>query len=514
MATKAQREYLDKVYNDAIAIGIPDVQARLAASQSAIETGYGKHAPGNAYFGMKAGSSWDGPVQSLRTREEENGALKTITDNFRVYDSAQASLADWWERLQVRWPAAAQATDFDTAVAGLKAGQKGGYATDSQYPSKLNYANARLAPRPPANIPEVATELSVDPRAALAGGAAQVPLPRPRPVTAPVPRQRPRDPVADAMMAMTPKLGWENDTPNPATSVIPRVMPTSSFEAARQTASQPRTVTDPVIAALLQPKAQRPAQQPSPAQRNAIAAVPPRATPAPTMAQTRSEQDLVRAALMAKPVNVAPKVAAAAAPIVKTVANPAYEAWAKQYGTVTAPTMQETRSEQAMMRGTPKPAAVIPPAPPKTITITQKPLPAPAPLVPQPAAAPAGGFNLGGLLQQGTDFLGQKANDVGTALQAGAGQVQTGLGNAGQAAVDVLTSEAMKSLKVRTALINGAMAQAVARQSAHVAATDPRKGQVISTANNGNQVVGQRLNNSTKGRTVTGSDWFNSVTGI
>ena len=82
--SKKNRDYLDEVYNLAISLGIPPAQAQLAAAQSALETGYGKHAPGNAYFGMKAGSSWDGPTQTLRTHEEENGALVAINDEFRV----------------------------------------------------------------------------------------------------------------------------------------------------------------------------------------------------------------------------------------------------------------------------------------------------------------------------------------------------------------------------------------------------------------------------------------------
>ena len=157
MATKAQRNYLDEVYNLAIAVGIPEVQARLAATQSAHETNYGKSAPGNAYFGMKAGSSWSGPTQEFATHEEVGGKNVSTRDKFRVYDSKEASLLDWYDRLQKRWPDAAGATDFDTAVAGLRAGKKGGYATDSKYASKLASVSNGLAPRPPGYVPDVAT---------------------------------------------------------------------------------------------------------------------------------------------------------------------------------------------------------------------------------------------------------------------------------------------------------------------------------------------------------------------
>lgn len=76
----------------------------------------------------------------------------------------------------------------------------------------------------------------------------------------------------------------------------------------------------------------------------------------------------------------------------------------------------------------------------------------------------------------------------------------------------LVTSNAVPSAQV--APPRPSLQQIMQAQQAMVAATDPRRGQQIMTNNNGKQVVGQRLNNSTKGRTVTGSDWFNSVTGL
>ena len=180
--SKKNRDYLDEVYNLAISLGIPPAQAQLAAAQSALETGYGKHAPGNAYFGMKAGSSWDGPTQTLRTHEEENGALVAINDEFRVYDDKAASLADWYDRLKVRWPKAAAAGTFEEAMDGLKIGEKGAYATDSKYKSKLANIVGEMTPRPPLNVPGVATSLDtgMSPQR-MAGGVAPPPLPRRRP---------------------------------------------------------------------------------------------------------------------------------------------------------------------------------------------------------------------------------------------------------------------------------------------------------------------------------------------
>lgn len=149
----SRTEFVNDVYERAIKLGIPEPQARLAASQAALESNYGKSAPGNNYFGMKAGSSWSGPTKTLKTSEVLNGKTVSVKDKFRAYDDLDASLSDWWDRLQVRWPDAASATSYEDAISGLKLGTRLGYATDPNYSSKLNYAIAALPPRPPGEIP-------------------------------------------------------------------------------------------------------------------------------------------------------------------------------------------------------------------------------------------------------------------------------------------------------------------------------------------------------------------------
>ncbi len=56
-------KYAKEVNNEC---GVP-VLSMLA--HSGIETGFGKHAPGNNHFGMKAGSSWHGDIQLLHAFE-------------------------------------------------------------------------------------------------------------------------------------------------------------------------------------------------------------------------------------------------------------------------------------------------------------------------------------------------------------------------------------------------------------------------------------------------------------
>lgn len=90
------------------------VPALFALAQSALETGWGRHAPGNMMFGIKAGPGWLGKKQLLVTREvfaDRNqghrfpkvlaieprtggGFDYRVKDWFRAYDGADESFAD------------------------------------------------------------------------------------------------------------------------------------------------------------------------------------------------------------------------------------------------------------------------------------------------------------------------------------------------------------------------------------------------------------------------------------
>jgi nucleoid-associated protein YgaU len=163
----ANADFINSVYQTALQLGIPEVQARLAATQAALETNYGKSAPGNNYFGIK------GSGQTLKTKEASNGALTAINDSFRTYPDLAGSVQGWWDQIQRNWPDAATATNFGTAIDALNNGRHGRYATDDvekndplTYQDKLASINQRYlggGPLPPANIPSVGTALDVTP---------------------------------------------------------------------------------------------------------------------------------------------------------------------------------------------------------------------------------------------------------------------------------------------------------------------------------------------------------------
>ena len=101
--------------------GVPAIVSLIFA---AIESGYGKHAPGNNYYGIKANSTWQGEITKQRTPEcmpNENSTLNAeilqriapngvdsfaacnnrndytywINDKFRAYPNAAASVMDF-----------------------------------------------------------------------------------------------------------------------------------------------------------------------------------------------------------------------------------------------------------------------------------------------------------------------------------------------------------------------------------------------------------------------------------
>lgn len=131
---KTPTEYIKKFYAAAKAAqtdtGVP---ASVVIAQSGIESGWGKHAPGFNFFGIKPGSKWTGETQILKTWEcgktgnpvkdgienKNNHVIETygpgkapsarcaanmwtyrVNAKFRKYDSPEASFADYGKFLR------------------------------------------------------------------------------------------------------------------------------------------------------------------------------------------------------------------------------------------------------------------------------------------------------------------------------------------------------------------------------------------------------------------------------
>ena len=142
--------------------------ALATLAQCALETGWGEHAPGNMYFGIKASPSWKGKRQLITTREvhstrnvkypevisitpRKDGRFDyKVKDWFRAYDTAAESFADHGRFLREnpRYKAAFETTDPREFIDRIAAA---GYATDPTYASKLkNIIKSLGAFLPPA----------------------------------------------------------------------------------------------------------------------------------------------------------------------------------------------------------------------------------------------------------------------------------------------------------------------------------------------------------------------------
>lgn len=107
---------------------------RLIIAQAAQETGWGRSAPGNNYFGIKSHGKSGG--NRLATNEVVNGQTVRVRDSFRSYSDMGASADGYAEFLRTnpRYKAMLAAGDLDGQLAALG---RSGYATDPNYASTV-----------------------------------------------------------------------------------------------------------------------------------------------------------------------------------------------------------------------------------------------------------------------------------------------------------------------------------------------------------------------------------------
>ena len=105
-------------------------------AQAALETGWGRHAPGNNLFGIKAGTDWHGTSLREFSAEVSKGVRSLGEAAFRAYRSAAASVHDYASLLESpRYaPVRGHGSDLGAFAQGL---QRAGYATDPDYARKL-----------------------------------------------------------------------------------------------------------------------------------------------------------------------------------------------------------------------------------------------------------------------------------------------------------------------------------------------------------------------------------------
>lgn len=120
------------------------VSPALLVAQSALETGWGRHAmkhPDGSIafnlFGIKAGHDWSGQRVGQSTLEFRDGHMQREQAMFRAYRSVPQSMADYVDfvRSRAHYQEALQNSgDDEHYIHGL---HRGGYATDPEYAQKV-----------------------------------------------------------------------------------------------------------------------------------------------------------------------------------------------------------------------------------------------------------------------------------------------------------------------------------------------------------------------------------------
>lgn len=106
------------------------VDPRIIVAQAAQETGWGKSAPGNNFFGIKSHGKSGG--NSMMTTEVIDGKPVRVRDSFRGYDSPADSVRGYGDFIleNPRYKDLRSAQGLDAQLAALQAS---GYATDPNY---------------------------------------------------------------------------------------------------------------------------------------------------------------------------------------------------------------------------------------------------------------------------------------------------------------------------------------------------------------------------------------------
>lgn len=117
----------------AAALGVP---TRAVIAHAALESGWGQHAPGDNFFGIKAHGQWSGEASLRATLEFDGTALRQHNERFRDYGGVEAAFGDYVDflRSNPRYTDALKAREGETFLQRVA---EAGYATDPDYADKL-----------------------------------------------------------------------------------------------------------------------------------------------------------------------------------------------------------------------------------------------------------------------------------------------------------------------------------------------------------------------------------------
>lgn len=161
------------------------IDPRIIIAQSAQETGWGKSAPGNNFFGIK--SHGKGGGQTFNTHEYVDGKRVNVSDSFRQYGSPDESVAGYADFMlqNPRYGNLRNAQGLDAQLAAL---QESGYATDPNYSRSVGSIarNINIPEQAPTQVASLDPSIGMPPNEMGAGmpvGQPAPPLPEPQMVS-------------------------------------------------------------------------------------------------------------------------------------------------------------------------------------------------------------------------------------------------------------------------------------------------------------------------------------------
>lgn len=143
----SQQEFIDMLMPAAIeASQRTGIDPRIIVAQAAQETGWGRSAPGNNFFGIK--SHGQGGGRTLNTHEYVDGQRVNTADSFRTFGSPEDSVQGYADFItsNPRYKPLMEARGLDDQLAALQAS---GYATDPNYANSVG-SIARSIPANPS----------------------------------------------------------------------------------------------------------------------------------------------------------------------------------------------------------------------------------------------------------------------------------------------------------------------------------------------------------------------------
>jgi len=154
-----QQEFIDALLPAAIEESKrTGVDPRIIVAQAAQETGWGKSAPGNNFFGIKSHGKSGG--QTLNTHEYVDGKRVNVADSFRTFESPADSVRGYGDFIlnNPRYGALREAQGLDAQLAALQAS---GYATDPNYSRSVG-AIARGIQLPEQQVSALTPEAAIE----------------------------------------------------------------------------------------------------------------------------------------------------------------------------------------------------------------------------------------------------------------------------------------------------------------------------------------------------------------